>query len=157
VKIEMGGTVSMLTLILCLAAPIAAAPLLVIGSRHLFANFVRETAAIFHGLDMHRAWAMTLGTDVAIINILIFALGWWGAVALSSLNQSAFLVAMPFILALLLALWITRGMIKARLKLPSKQSWLVGLISFAGGNLPLILGIPVLLMIVLTHASPEIE
>ena len=141
---------TMLMLIVCLAAPLAVAPLAVMGMRHLFAIFVREAAELFLDLDMHKAWAITLGTDIAVVNMVVFAVAWGATIGLASLHLSAFIVISPFLAAVLLALWFTRSMVKSRLRLQPGDAWMVGLLAFAGGNLPLIITIPVLLMVVMT-------
>jgi hypothetical protein len=145
-----------LTLVVCLLAPLAAAPLLVMLSRHLFSTFVREAAELFLGMQMHREQRMALGTDLAVINAIIFSIAWMTAVALHACHLSSFIVVAPFLLAMLAALYFTSSMVRGRMKLPSRDAYLVGLLSFAGGNLPLIVIIP-LLLITIMNQEPMLQ
>lgn len=140
----------MVTLICCLLGPLAAAPLTVWFSRPLFARFVREGADLFVGLSMHKEWALTLATPIAIANAIVFSLAWWAAVGISTIEQAtAFSIAAPFIIGLLFAMLVTYVFIKDKLRLPTTDAWLVGLLAFAGGNLPVIIAMPVLLVAVM--------
>jgi hypothetical protein len=138
----------MLTLAVCLLAPFAIAPLIILANRHLYAMFVREAASIFVGLDMHREWAMTLAAPMAIANGVIFTFAWWAALGLSALQVSSFGLAAPFIAALGLSMLMTWFLIRERLHLHNVNACMVSLLAFAGGNLPLIIAMPVLVMAV---------
>jgi hypothetical protein len=139
----------MVALIACLVGPVIAAPLIALLSRHLFALFVREGTSLFVGLEMHKEWSLTLGTPIAIANAIIFSLGWWASVALGALDVPSISVAAPLIVALALALFITYILVKDKLHLETGDAFLVGLLAFAGGNLPVIIAMPMLLMAVL--------
>jgi hypothetical protein len=138
----------MLALVLCLTAPLAVTPLIILLSRHLFAKFVREAAGLFVGVEMHKDWAITLGTPIAIANAIVFTLAWWAVVGLSAMKLTGFSLAAPFIIGLVLAMLLTYVFVKDKLHLQSGPSCLVGLLTFAGGNLPVILLMPMLLMAV---------
>lgn len=138
----------MLTLIVLLVAPLVAGPAMVLGVRHLFALFVRQAADLFLAREIHRAWAMTLGTDVAAFNVSIFALAWWATVALCCLDVSGVFVAVPLAAGVGIAIVCTVLTVKARLTLDMREALMVGLLTFAGGNLPLIVLLPALFMLV---------
>src|SRR5688572_30396651 len=139
----------MVTLIICLVGPLAAAPLIVFFSRPLFAIFVREGAGLFLGLDMHKEWSLLVGKPIAIANAVVFTLAWWAAVGLSAMGAPSFSMAASFIVGLALAMLITYMFVKDLLHLHNGDAWLVGLLAFAGGNLPVIILMPVLLMTVM--------
>lgn len=136
------------SLVIALAAPLVLSPLIVLGTRPLFAKFLREGAELFSGAMPHRELAHDAASTIALINVVLFTLAWWGAVGLRTAELSMITVVVPFLAALPLGLYLTRVEVKARLHLLPKDSWLVGLLTFAGGNLPLILTTPVILMLV---------
>jgi hypothetical protein len=138
----------MLMLAICLLAPIAISPLIVIANRQLCAFFVTEGASLFVGLEMHREWALTLAIPMSIANTVIFIFAWWAALGLSALQLSSFALATPFIVALALSLLVTWVLIRERLRLHNGKACLVSLITFAGGNLPLLIIMPLLVMAV---------
>lgn len=138
----------MLILIVCLLAPVAVSPLIVLGTRSLFAIFVREGASLFVGLEMHHEWAMTLARPISIGNGVIFALAWWAAIGLSALGLSNFALASPFIVALVFSQLLTWLFVKERLHLQNGTACMVSLVTFAGGNLPMIVALPLLVMAV---------
>jgi len=139
---------SPLSLIIAVAVPVALSPLIVLGTRHLFAMFLREGAELFSSAIPHRELALGTATTIAIPNATLFTLAWWVAVGLSAAQLSMFVVVVPFLVVLPLGLLLTRIEVKARLHLAPSDAWLVGLLTFAGGNLPLILAMPFLLMLV---------
>jgi hypothetical protein len=141
-------TAQMIPLILAIAAPIVLAPLIAWATRRLFGLFLREGAELFVGMDLHRGQTDIAGTSIAINNVIIFALAWWGAVALGATGQSMFLIVAPFIAAVPLGVWVASLPVKSHLHIERGDAWLVALLAFAGGNLPLILLMPVILSLV---------
>jgi hypothetical protein len=138
----------MVVLICCLVAPLAATPLVILLTRRLFAIFVREGASLFVGLEMHKDWAFTLATPIAIANAVVFTFAWWAAVGLSSMELTGLSLAAPFLAGLVLAMFITSIVVKDKLHLETGDACMVGLLTFAGGNLPVILLMPLLLIAV---------
>ena len=128
--------------------PVIAAPVAALGTRRLFAVFFREGAALFTGTEVHRELAHGAAMSMAINNALIFSLAWWAAVGISAAGQSMFLIVAPFIAAVLAGVWATTAAVRSKLHASAGDAWLVGLLVFAGGNLPLIVIMPLLLGLV---------
>lgn len=137
----------MVQLVVSLAAPLIATPLLVFCCRHLFTVFLREGSSLFVGLDMAKPWAAGIGQTMAVINGILFTFAWWATASFSYIQLSAFIVALPFVAAVLLGLTTTSLYVKSQMRLAPMDAWMVGLLSFAGGNLPMIVIIPLLLNI----------
>ena len=91
---------------------------------------------------------MTLATPIAVVNAIIFVLAWWAAIGLSALGETSFVLAMPFVIAIAFAFLITWIFVKERLNLANGCAFMVGLLVFAGGNLPVMLAMPALLMLI---------
>ena len=140
----------MIPLVVSLAAPLVAAPLLMYCCRHLFTIFLREGAGLFVGLDMQKPWASGIGQTLAVINGLLFTFAWWATASFSYMGMTAFVVALPFVAAVLLGLMITSFYVKSQMRLAQMDAWMIGMLSFAGGNLPLVMIIPLLL-----HLAPQ--
>ena len=109
---------------------------------------MREGASLFVGLDIHYEWAMTLAKPISIANVIIFTLAWWAALGLSALGLSSFALASPFVVALVFSMLTTWLFIKERLNLHNGTACMVSLVTFAGGNLPMIILLPLLVMAV---------
>jgi hypothetical protein len=121
-------------------------PLLsVVGLRYLFATFLRERALWFADLTIPRAAALVIGTRMALktcticgLAIFLFAIG-------SILRLPAPITAAPAALGVLAAVVVAIRIARQTLGIRALPAGLIGVVSFAGGGLPLIVLFPALL------------
>lgn len=85
---------------------------------------------------------------MARVNVVVFVLIWLGVfTSRAILDQPIAVPAAVMIGGLLLGLWLTTGIARNHLKIGGWSSMQVGLLVFAGGNLPLLLLIPIVLVV----------
>ena len=128
-------------LIIAPAVPLLAA----FGLRYLFAIALRESVAWFAHLVLQRESTRVIGARLAMRNGLILALAGFLFVACTSLKLPWPVIAATGVLGILGALVATIWIIRDSLKIDVPTAGLIGLVSFAGGNLPLILLVPAML------------
>jgi hypothetical protein len=138
----------MVEIILALAGPLLAAPLLIAALRYLYVVFLQQGVMLFVGLPLQPRWALRVATGAAIFNVSIFACAWWAAVIMKALELSSVVAVMPFLAALACGLTCTSLYLRGCLALKRSDSWLVGLLTFTGGNLPMVIFFPTFLALV---------
>ena len=136
----------MLTHILLFGLPILLSPLVVYVSSRLFPIFLELGCKLFVALDLPGSLLRKVGMDVAIRCVVIYLICWIA-------GYGCFVIEWPYILAVgicvsgvFLALAGTIMLVKKEVGVKTwTDAVLVGLITYSGGNLPLILIIPLLL------------
>ncbi|MCZ6837522.1 MAG: hypothetical protein O7G85_17230 [Planctomycetota bacterium] len=121
-----------------LVAPVILSPLIIFLLRMLFPYFLQEGAKLFTAIELPGSLARKVGTDIAIRNVIIFVVCWvasYGCTLLEFHYSWSILIAVS---SVFLALFFTITLVKGRLSIRSwSDAGLVGLVAFAGGNLPL--------------------
>ncbi len=116
--------------------PVLAAPVAAWWLRHTFRFFLQEGAELFGGLVLGRADAVSVGSLMAKINVVILLVAWLALFTCQCLDQPAVLNALVGIGGLVAALLMTIFIVRMNIEVQGPTLWLVGLIAFAGGNLP---------------------
>jgi hypothetical protein len=127
--------------------PIAASPFVVAGLRPLFAIFLREGLELFTDISIARPLSEGIGRAMANANVVMLLLAWLGAFGARVLEWSISAAAAVAVLGVLLALATTIRMMKTRVSIMGHRAVLVGLLTFAGGNLPIFLLVPIVLLL----------
>ena len=128
-----------------LAIPILLAPFAVLGLRRLFALFLTEGIEIFSSLTLVSDDARTLGALMAKLNVIVMLSAWLILYTFSCFNLNYLLVTGIGLAGLAGAMIITAMTIKSNLDIEGRTLWMVTLLAFTGGNLPIIVVIGVLL------------
>ncbi len=123
------------------AGALAVAPLVAIGLRHLFALFLTEATELFTALNLKRQDALDVGGLLARLNVVVALLTWL-------LLLTCRFFALPHMAGMGIAL---AGVVAAvlfsvlvvwsNLEIGGSRLWAVALLTFTGGNLPLIVAI----------------
>lgn len=135
----------MRTQIACLIIAPTVPLLAAFGLRYLFAIALRESVACFAGRVLQRDSTMLIGTRIAVKNAIIFAVAGLLFVGCTSLRLPWPLMAAPGVLGILGALFATIWVVRDSLGMKVPIAGVIGVVSFAGGNLPLILLVPAIL------------
>jgi len=136
-----------LTKILLLVAPLLLSPLFVLGSQYLFPTFLREGARIFLAMDLPGSLARKVGIDLAVRTVVILVLCWMAGYGCLLLGLSLWFTIGFGIFGVFLAMLGTITLCRGRLAIRSfNDAMLVGLIAFAGGNLPIFVLVPLALL-----------
>ncbi len=128
-----------------LAIPIILAPFAVLGLRRLFALFLTEGIEIFSSLTLASDDAQTLGALMAKLNVIVMLSAWLILYTCSCFDLNYLLVTGIGLAGLAGAMIITAMTIKSNLEIEGRTLWMVTLLAFTGGNLPIIVIIGVLL------------
>ena len=128
-----------------LAIPILLAPFAVLGLRRLFALFLTEGIEIFSSLTLVSDDARTLGALMAKLNVIVMLSAWLILYTCSCFDLNYLLVTGIGLAGLAGAMIITSMTIKSNLDIEGRTLWMVTLLAFTGGNLPIIVIIGVLL------------
>jgi len=128
-----------------LAIPIILAPFAVLGLRRLFALFLTEGIEIFSSLTLVSDDARTLGALMAKLNVIVMLSAWLILYTCSCFDLNYLLVTGIGLAGLAGAMIITAMTIKSNLEIEGRTLWMVTLLAFTGGNLPIIVVIGVLL------------
>ena len=128
-----------------LVVPLLLAPFAVLGLRRLFAIFLTEGVELFSTLTLLRDDARTLGSLMAKLNVIVMLSAWMILYTCDFFGLSYLLVTGIGLAGLAGAMIITAMTIKSNLEIEGKTLWMVTLLAFTGGNLPIIVTIGVLL------------
>ncbi len=120
------------------AVPVVAAPFVVFGLRRLFAIFVAEGAELFSNIKLSREDALEVGGLIAKFNVGALLLTWLGFFALHVFDQPILLRTAVALAGILAALALTILIIRTNLQVRGRTLAIIGVMAFAGGNLPLI-------------------
>ena len=127
--------------------PVLIAPLAVIGLRPLFALFVREGIELFADFELPLHVTAAIGRSLALINVVIIVITWLFVRTCIELEGPHLASVGIAIGGLGVAMLATLVEVRTRLSLVGAKATLVSLITFAGGNLPFWVSIPLALAI----------
>ncbi len=130
-----------------LAVPTLLAPFAVLGLRRLFAIFITEGVELFSTVTMEGEDAKTLGSLMAKLNVAVMLFAWWILFTCHSFDVPHLVVMGIALAGVTGAIMITAATIKSNLPLEGRELWMVALLAFTGGNLPIIVILGVLLAI----------
>ncbi len=119
------------------AIPVVAAPLAVLCLRHLFSLFVREGAQLFGGIGLPGVYADSIGSRLAKINVAILLATWIVVFTCECLEVSPLIWGGVTVAGVLGGLGATTYLLRWNLGVRGWVSWRMGMLSFAGGNLPI--------------------
>ena len=130
-------TGAQMAMVVGFGGPVLAAPFAAWGLRHTFRFFLEEGAELFGGLVLGRADAVSVGSLMAKINVVLLLVAWLALFTCQCLDQPAVLNALVGIAGLAAALMMTVFIVRMNIEVQGHTLWMVGLIAFAGGNLPI--------------------
>ncbi len=137
----------LVTRVACFVVPVIIAPLVIIGLQPLFSIFLREGAELFADLTLEKRLSRAISRVLARWNVFIFVLSWmaayWSYLATGMWTWGALLI----VAGVLGGLGLTIRQVRNRVGLVGRPALLIGLLAFAGGNLPLFLIIPIALVL----------
>lgn len=136
---------STVTIVAGFAIPVVAAPLAVMCLRHLFSLFVREGAQLFGGIDLPGVYADSIGSRLAKINVGVLLATWIVVFTCECLEVSPLIRGGIAIAGVLGGLVATTYLLRWNLGVRGWVSWRMGMLSFAGGNLPIFMIIAAIL------------
>ncbi len=119
------------------AIPVVVAPLAVLCLRYLFSLFVREGAQLFGGIGLPGVYADSIGSRLAKINVGILLATWIVVFTCECLEVSPLIRGGVAIAGILGGLVATTYLLRWNLGVHGWVSWRMGMLSFAGGNLPI--------------------
>ncbi len=131
-------TDEMMRLTVGLAVPVLLAPFAVLGLRKLFAIFLSEGFELFSTMTLDSEEARTLGSLMAKLNVVILLLAWLILFTCECFGQSAWIVTGIGLGGMAAAMLITLMTVKSNLEIEGGALLAVSLLTFTGGNLPLI-------------------
>ncbi len=137
----------MIQLAIGLAVPVLLAPFAVMGLRKLFAIFLSEGIELFSTMTLDSEEALTLGSLMAKLNVVVLLLAWLILFTCECFDQSAWIVTGIGLGGMAAAMLITLMTVKSNLELEGGALLAVSLLTFTGGNLPLIVTTGALLAI----------
>ncbi|MHC4416154.1 MAG: hypothetical protein ACYS0G_12805 [Planctomycetota bacterium] len=135
-----------ITMIAGFGIPVVAAPFAIYGLRYLFAVFFREGAELFGSINLPDAYAFTVGSIMAKLNVPVLLLAWIALFACDCFQWSSVLSGAITIGGILVGLLITTYVVRINLPVHGWVLTRIGLLSYAGGNLPLLMVIAGLLL-----------
>lgn len=134
-----GLIVGTLAVVAGFAVPVLAAPPAAIWLRHLFSVFVREGAHLFGGIDLPSVYATSIGARLAKVNVAILLGTWIVVFTCDCMDVSALIQGAIAVVGVLGALFATTSLLRWNLGVRGWVGWRMGMLSFAGGNLPIFL------------------
>ena len=140
------GTRELIYVIACFVVPLAVAPAAIMGLRPLFALFLREGLELFSEVTLDRELSLGIAHVLALVNVIFFLVAWLAAFGCLVLGGTFTTSALIGIAGVVLALVLTMRLVRSRVGLSGWPAILVGLLTFTGGNLPLFLIVPVVLL-----------
>ncbi len=120
------------------ALPVIAAPFVTIALRRLFALFVAEGAELFSNMKLSREDSYAVGALIAKFDVAALLFTWLGFFALHVFEQPILLRTSVAIAGILTALALTILIVRTNLQVRGRTLAIIGMMAFAGGNLPLI-------------------
>jgi hypothetical protein len=130
-----------------LAIPVLLAPFVILGLRRLFAIFLTQGIELFSPLTLGDEDIQTLGSLMAKLNVIVMLFAWLILFTCEHFDVHFYLVTGIGLAGLAGALLITVMVVKSNLELEGLPLWMVALLAFTGGNLPIIVIAGVLLAV----------
>ena len=128
----------MIRLAIGLAVPVLLAPFAIMGLRKLFAIFLSEGVELFSTLSLDSEDADSLGSLMAKLNVAVLLFAWLILYTCECFDQSAWIVTGIGLGGLAAAMLITLMTVRSNLELGGRELLAVSLLTFTGGNLPII-------------------
>ncbi len=129
------------------AIPVIAAPPVAMWLRHLFSVFVREGAQLFGGIGLPGVYADSIGSRLAKINVAVLLATWIVVFTCECLEVSPLIRGGVAIAGVLGGLVATTYLLRWNLGVRGWVSWRMGMLSFAGGNLPIFIIVAAILVL----------
>ncbi len=107
--------------------------------RHLFSMFVQEGAQLFGGLHLPSVYANSIGARLAKVNVGILLVTWIVVFSCHCANVAHLALGAIAVVGFLGALIATTSLLRWNLGVKGWVAWRMGMLSFAGGNLPIFL------------------
>ncbi len=130
-----------------LGLPVLAAPPAVIGLRYLFALFLSEGVELFGNMTLAREDTLVLGTMMAKLNVAVLLMTWLALFTCDRFGLSPWLSMGIALTGMSAALLLTVGIVRTNLGVAGRTLAIVGMLAFAGGNLPIIIMVGSLLVL----------
>ena len=128
-----------ITMAVGLALPVLAAPFVVLAQRRLFAIFLMEGAELLGDLTIARKDAFALGSLLAKLDTLVLLVAWLAMFTCRCFDQPVLLLSGIALAGVFGAIVVTTVIVHTNVRrLDVRTVLMVGMIVFAGGNLPLI-------------------
>jgi hypothetical protein len=127
--------------------PIIIAPLLVLALKPLYAIFLREGAELFTDINLKHELSVGIAHYLAVANVTAMVVIWIVAFACKVNGASLMQCALIILAGLAVAMAITVFIVRMRVGLVGRPAVLVGLLVFTGGNLPIFVVIPAVLVV----------
>ena len=136
----------MLTQIVLFVVPVLLAPLVIYICSKLIPFFLELGSTLFTAMELPGSLLRKVGMDIAIRCVVIYLVCWFA-------GYGSYVLDYPYVLAVgicvsgvFLALLGTISLVKKEVGVHAwTDASLIGLVAYSGGNLPLILIIPLLL------------
>jgi len=130
-----------------LGVPLVLSPFAVLGLRRLFGLFITEGVELFSTVLLENEDAKTLGSLMAKLNVAVMLLAWIILFTCHCLDVRHLVVMGIALAGVMGAILITVLTIKSNLPIEGRALWMVSLLAFTGGNLPIIVIVGVLLAV----------
>ena len=127
------------------AIPVVVAAPTAMGLRHLFSLFVREGAQLFGGIGLPGVYADSIGSRLAKINVAVLLATWIVVFTCVCYAVSPLIWGGVTVAGVLGGLVATTYLLRWNLGVRGWVSWRMGMLSFAGGNLPIFMIVVALL------------
>ncbi len=122
--------------------PTILSPLIIMIERPLFALFQKESADLFLQQEWPKSRCRSMGHYVALFNIITFLFTWYACYGCYLLKAPFCWMLISAVGGVLVALFITVRFVHNFMELSMKESLIIGSMTFAGGNIPLIILVP---------------
>jgi len=139
-----------LELAACVVATLLIAPLLVLALRFLFTLFITGGAKWIADLTFEGPQIRIVAVQMAIANIVIYIMAWFATVGCVLADVAIWWQSLCLILGIAVALLVTVQLARGWLQYMGLERWQslsIGVLAFAGGNIPLIVLLPFTLML----------
>ncbi len=139
----------MFTQVVLFVVPVLLSPLVVYISSRLFPIFLDLGSKLFVAADLPGSMLRIVGMDIAIRCVVIYLICWIAGYGCYVIEWPDALAVGIWVSGVFLALLGTISLVKKEVGVKTwTDASLVGLIAYSGGNLPLILIIPLILFFI---------
>ena len=139
--------------IILMVGPLLIAPVLVLTMQMLVASFLVTVAKLIIDMELPGSIARRVGTDISMRCVITYLLCWWAGWGCYMLQWPLELTLGFCIGGVVLALGGTVTMVHKKLAIRKwGDAFLVGLLTYGGGNLPLIVLVALSLYLVATFS-----
>ena len=137
----------MTTQLIILCIPLALLPIVALGLRPLFDVFLREGAQMFGHFPLRKRISVVTSRPLAWINASVFAATWVATFGCHFIGLPHLVWTWLPAAGLVAALVLSIRVVEDRVGIAGHRAWLIGLLAFAGGNLPFFLIVPAALAV----------